>query len=218
MRSRAAFERLRFVVLVAAGTLLAHDAVFASASGIAGMRDGAYIAAVHAYWPAFTGLVLLAATVVLGWTVAGIARLSRRLRAHPIAARADGAYLPELRRLWPRLFLATALAFLVQENVEHILAGEPAPGLFALSAPGYPLALPIIALVTGLLAAVGGWLRWRHQLLVHRLRAAGAWHRRRGTAGSGVAARWRLVGALAARGRFIGRPDAGRAPPATVSA
>lgn len=215
--TRPVFERVRFALLVAVGALLAHDAVFAAQYGLGRTRDDALAATAHAYWPAFAVLTLLAAAVGTGWAIAGLARLSRRLRGLPAVEAAAGGYVREVVRLWPRLFLAGSLAFLVQENVEHLAVGNPAPGLYALSAPGYPLALPIIAAVTGLLAAAGGWLRWRRETLVLRLRAARmSWLRRVVRIGT-TTRKWRLVAALVALGRILARTDAGRAPPVAAS-
>ncbi len=212
------FERARFALLVAIGSLLAHDAVFAAQYGLGRAHEDALGATAHAYWPAFTALTLLAAAVGAGWTIAGLARLSRRLRGLPAVETEAAGYVREVVRLWPRLFVAGSLAFLAQENVEHLAAGEAAPGLYALSAPGYPLALPIIAAVTGLLAAAGGWLRWRHETLVRRLRAARMTWLRRVVRIGATTQRWRLVAALVAFGRILARTDAGRAPPALTCA
>jgi hypothetical protein len=45
-----------------------------------------------------------------------------------------------------------ALAFLVQENLEHVMSHGHAPGIGALFGTEYPLALPVIAFVSGLAA------------------------------------------------------------------
>jgi hypothetical protein len=217
-RTRSVIERLRFVLLVAVGSLLAHDSIFAAQYGLGRARDDALAATAHSYWPAFTALTLLVAAVGAGWAVAGLARLSRLLRGFPAVAASPGGYGREVLRLWPRLFITVTLVFLVQENVEHVASGQAAPGLFALSAPGYPLAIPVLVVVCGLLAAVGGWLRRHHEILVLRLRAARMQWRRATGRITATAQRWRLVAALVAHGRILTRTDAGRAPPAPLRA
>jgi hypothetical protein len=216
VRSRPAFERLRFGLLVAVGVLLAHDAVFAAQFGLGSARAEALAATAHEYWPVFTVLTLLAAVVGTGWAAGAFMRLRRLAAGLPAAAPvpAESGYAREVARLWARLFPVVVLVFAVQENVEHLLAGAPAPGLYALSAPGYPLAIPVLAGVTGLLAAVGGWLRYRRRALLHRLCAArSAWQRAVARA-TALTRRWGLVAALVVHGRILTRLDAGRAPPA----
>lgn len=222
IRSRPAFERLRFGMLVTVGVLLAHDAVFAAQFGLGAAREEALAATVHDYWPVFTALALLAAVVGTGWAIGGFLRLRRLVGGLPATTSApdptDRGYAREVIGLWSRLFPVVVLVFLAQENIEHVLAGAPAPGLYALSAPGYPLAIPVLAGVTALLTAVGGWLRWRRQALLRRLRTARtAWLRAVARAAAATR-RWRLVAALVVHGRILTRLDAGRAPPAPARA
>jgi hypothetical protein len=47
-----------------------------------------------------------------------------------------------------------ATGFLVQENVEHLIGHGHAPGLGVLMGPEYPLALPVIGLITAIAALV----------------------------------------------------------------
>lgn len=217
MTNRQRRGSVRFLVLVVMGVLIAHDAIYAAQHGLGSARDDALAAIAHQYWTGFAALTILGVAVATAAAVAGLMRLSRALRglaAVPSAVGATG-YGSELVHLWPRLFLAVTLAFLLQENAEHLAAGQPPPGLWALSGPHYPLAIPVLAVVTGLLAAAGAWFRWRGDVLAGRLhaaRAAAAFGRlapRRAPAG-----RWGLVAALVAHRWILLRLDAGRAPPA----
>ncbi len=207
--------RLRFAALVGVGTVLAHDAVFAAQHGLGDERDAALAVAAHEYWLAWALLVLLVGFVGLIAAVAALARLHRALRnlpRHP-PARGTPGYAGELLRLWPRLFIAVTLTFALQENVEHVAAGQGLPGLGVLSWPAYPLALPVLGAVTLLLAAAGAWFRWRITVLEGRLAAARSAARRRLVPAVGPAARWGLVAAAITHARFLVRLDAGRAPP-----
>jgi hypothetical protein len=127
-------------------------------------------------------------------------------------------YLREVARLWPRLLLVVACAFLLQENAEHLAAGHGLPGLWALSAPGYPLAIPVLVVVTGLLAAVGGWLQWHRETLIRRLRASQSALARRRHLSRVPHRRWALVAAMVAHRWMLLRLDAERAPPVLAAA
>jgi len=213
-------RRLRFAALVVVGVLLVHDAVFAAQYGLGERRDAVLAATTHDYWPVFTALALLVGGLGLAAAATVLLRLHRALRRLPPVPRPAGTpgYAGELLRIWPRLFLAVTLAFALQENVEHLAAGRGLPGLWALSWPEYPLALPVIAAVTFLLAAAGAWLRWRTDVLAGRLAAARAVAPRRVDLRLAPAARWRLVAATLAHARILARRDAGRAPPARAGA
>ena len=218
LRHRAA---IRVPVLVLFGVLIAHDATYALQYGLGAANDDAIAASAHQYWAGFSALAVLCAAVTLAAAVAGILRLRRALRGLPEAGPSRVPhYAAEARRLWPRLFVVVTLAFLAQENVEHIAAGLPAPGLWAIAAPHYTFAIPVIAVSTALLAAVGAWLRWHRDVLVQRLvaaRAAAAAFRRL-AAHRTPARRWGLVAALVAHRWILLRQDAGRAPPVPVAA
>lgn len=211
---------LRFLALAALGVLVAHDAIFAAQYGLGRDLDAALGATAHGYWPAFMAVTLLAVVVGAGAAIAGLVRLRRLVRGLPAAPPADGRprYLREVAGLWPRLLLVVAAAFLAQENVEHLVAGRALPGLWALSAPGYPLAIPVLVGVTGLLAAVGGWLRWHRETLVRLLGAARTAALRRRNRATVPHGRWALVAALVAHHWILLRLDAGRAPPAPAAA
>lgn len=213
-------RRLRFVALVVVGALIAHDAVFAAQYGFGDRRDAALAATAHDYWPVFAGLAMLVGGLGLAAAASVLLHLHRALRRLPASRPPAGTpgYAGELLRLWPRLFLAVTLVFTLQENVEHLAAGRGLPGLWVLSWPEYPLALPVIAAVSLLLAAAGAWLRWRTEVLAGRLAAARAAARRSAMVRLTPATRWRLVAAIVAHARILARPDAGRAPPARAGA
>ena len=220
-RARPHGGAIRFTALVGVGVLTAHDVIYAGQAAL-GSSDLAFADAAHRYWTTFVVLALLAGGLALAATLTGILRLGRALRhlppAHEPRRLPVASFTGELVRLWPRLLGTVGLAFLVQENVEHAAAGRSLPGLWVLSGPEYPLAIPVLVLVTGLLAAVGAWFRHRRDVLVGRLRAARAALALRTRAGHAPAVRWRLVGALVALSRILARTNAGRAPPRGAAA
>ncbi len=213
-RVRRRHGALRFGVLAALGVLLAHDVV-STAGAVLGTTDAHFATAGHRYFATFAILVLLTTGAAASAGLAALVRLARTLRGLPMpgsVAHGPG-YGVELPRLWPRLFLVVTLVYALQENVEHVAAGGPMPGLSVLSAPASPLAIPALVAVTGLLAAVGAWFRHRAAVLVRRLRAARLAlvlrHARRGA----PAPRWHDGGWPFAPRLLLARPDAERAPP-----
>jgi hypothetical protein len=171
---RGLVGRLRAVSFwVAAGIalLIAHDLVALIQIGPGAKLAEALRTAGHAYWPAASTALILVAVGVVGWWTVRLARLQRRARA------VDGPSLPaqpfawrgRFVRLWPRLFLVVAASFVVQENVEHLFAHEHLPGVGALVGPLYPLALPVIAAITGVAAALVALIRQHEAGLILRI-------------------------------------------------
>ncbi|MEA2652468.1 MAG: hypothetical protein QOI85_2189, partial [Chloroflexota bacterium] len=74
--------------------------------------------------------------------------------------------------IWLRLFAVVALGFVLQENVEHIISHGHAIGLGALLGPEYPLAIPVIGLVTALAALVATTVRRTEGALLAIISAA----------------------------------------------
>ena len=65
-----------------------------------------------------------------------------------------------------------ALGFVLQENVEHIISHGHAIGLGALLGPEYPLALPVIGLVTAVAGFVAAAVRRTEGALLAIISAA----------------------------------------------
>jgi hypothetical protein len=118
-----------------------------------------------------------------------------------------GAFAAHLGRLWLGLAPGTALLFVVQENVEHLAAGNELPGLGVLAHHGTPFAATVIGAVTLGVALVCALYRWRRDILVARITGSrGPWRH-----AAAVLPRPPLVvrvASLALRGSI-----AGRAPP-----
>lgn len=215
-RSIGLHGSLRFAALAVLGVLLAHDATFA-ADAAAGANDAQFAVLGHRYWASFTALAVLAAALLAATALTALARLSRAVSGCqvPTPATTGPSYRTELFRLWPRLLVVVTAAFVLQENVEHLATGLPLPGLWVLSAPGYPFAIPALLLVTGLLAALGAWFRRREAALLERLCAACAAIALRHPMAAPL--RRPDMGWLSAYRLLLARPDAGRAPPAASS-
>lgn len=150
-------QHIAFWALAGAVLLVSHDAVFLAQLGPGEPLASALRQASHEYWGtaslAIGAIGLLAALAV----ILRILRLHRRaseLGARPVRVARPG-YLRRVARTWSALFAVVAFGFLVQENVEHAAGHGHLPGTGALFGPEYPLALPVIALITLVGALLG---------------------------------------------------------------
>ncbi|MGH2383059.1 MAG: hypothetical protein ACRDG7_17805 [Candidatus Limnocylindria bacterium] len=166
--------RLAFWALAGVALFLSHDAVFTVQVGPGESLTRVLREAGHDYW----GLASLALGIIgLTLAIGALARLLRlRQRAAEIGATPRPARWSRLPAVWLRLFAVVCIGFLVQENVEHALTHMHVPGLGALLGPEYPLALPVIALITALGAllatVVGGMERELLAAIADALRQA----------------------------------------------
>lgn len=148
---------LAFWALAGVALLVSHDAIFAVQMGPGESLTQAIREAGHEYWGlASLGLAAIGLALVIG----SIARLRHlRRRASEIGATPRSARWRNLPTVWLRLFAVVGIGFLVQENLEHSLTHMHLPGLGALLGPEYPLALPVIAFITGLAALLATLVR-----------------------------------------------------------
>jgi hypothetical protein len=159
MRIDRRLARIRgpFAFWAAAGValLVSHDAIFLIQIGPGQALVRALRAAGHEYWGAASlllgliGIAVLAATML---RLRGLRRQAAALHAAPVMG--SRRYAARGMAAWARLLAVVATGFLVQENIEHLIGHSHAPGLAALIGPEYPLALPVIALISGLAAVV----------------------------------------------------------------
>lgn len=140
---------IAFWALAGVALLVSHDAVFFVQYGPGEAVTRALRGAGHGYWTA-ASLALAAAGLIAGATVA--LRLHRlRGRARRLGATANVPPTGWWRRVlvaWARLFALVAIGFVLQESAEHVAMHGHAIGLGALHGPEYPLALPMLALVS----------------------------------------------------------------------
>lgn len=156
-----------FWAVVGVASLISHDAVFLAQVGPGNELARALREAGHEYW-AIASLAL--ATIGVAALVATLLRL-RSLRR---SAATIGAAPAELSRpytvrwlvTWARLLAVVAIGFAIQENIEHLIGHSHAPGLGALIGPEYPLALPVIALITGVAAFAAAMVGETEQALL----------------------------------------------------
>ena len=156
-----------FWALAGVALLISHDAVFLAQVGPGHDLARALREAGHEYW----GIVsLLLGTIGVATLAATLVRLrTLRRKAATLGAAPTARSQPYVARwlaTWARLLALVAIGFAVQENIEHLIGHSHAPGLGALIGSEYPLALPVIALITGLAALVAAGLSQAEQALV----------------------------------------------------
>jgi hypothetical protein len=231
------FRRLRFWAFAILGVVAGHDLVFQIEYGQLSGRAMAVTG--HTYWALFAVLALAASAVPIAAIARGLLRLERTLRGieRVASSPADGrwtanadsaaraertpsarAWAREFASLAPRLTLAIVIGFAIQENYEYVAAGHAAPGLWVLSWPLHPLALPILLATSLLLAAVGSWVRWRGAVLASRIAAARIRAALARVRPSAAPAAWGAIAALVAHRWILARRLAGRAPPVQLAA
>ncbi len=156
-----------FWAVVGVALLISHDAVFLAQVGPGNELARALREAGHEYW----GIASLALATI---GVAALAATLLRLRSLRRSAAALGAAPAERSRpyaarwlvTWARLLAVVAIGFAIQENIEHLIGHSHAPGLGALIGPEYPLALPVIALITGVAAFAAAMVGQTEQALL----------------------------------------------------
>jgi len=215
-RARRAGQ-LRLGVLTVVGLLTAHTATFAVQYGTGERFAQAMSASGHDTWWAPASLaVLVTGFVLLVQTVGGLAHLELQARRSAIAGSWDRSEQPSpwsaIGAIWRVLLPLVTVLFLVTENIEHLLSQGHLLGLEALGGPEYPLALPILAVVTLALSLLGALVRWRVSVLRARTMPI-AGRARRPIDADAAHRRWRTIGALAPWSWMSDRLDAGRAPP-----
>ena len=204
---------VRAVVTALASLVLAHNLIFIAGYG---SRFGAVMAHTghdHGWTVAAITSIALAASL--------LAVAMRRLRDLRETARWSGAVRlatePGLRafagmwfRWWLALTLATALLFVLQENMELARVGSRLPGLGILLSAAYPNAMAIIVAVALGISLVAALLGWSSSVLTARIEAVRAAPR----AHAAPALR-RCEPVDRRQGSILGRRLAGRAPPLT---
>ena len=206
-------DLLSLATLAFAALILGHHLVFLTAYG-------------PEYWtmlertghgPVWAVTVATAAILVGGLVVLAIRRLGslRRLARAVEEERAtvSDAGLPHLAaivlRLWCLLVIASLALFVLNENLERMAVGVPAPGLAILvGGLGHTSPILVFAAVAGAVALVAGLYRWRRDVLLARVRAARpTWGR------SSDAPLPRPVLSDRRPRSFVGSRIAGRSPP-----
>jgi hypothetical protein len=176
LQSRS-LDRLILLVLVLASLAVAHEMIYLAAHGSGEAYRVAMAEAGHdGYWSNFIIAVGVVSALLLAVGLAQLRRLARlSAEAGAGTVRVRDESLGHLARLvvpvWGRVAVLTTVVFLVQENVETAVIGQPVPGLDALAGQ-HAMALPLIVAVSFIVALTRALVRWRRDVLLARLRRA----------------------------------------------
>ena len=208
-KSPAVRNRLAFWALAGLALFVAHDAVFLAQIGPGQALVAELRTAGHGYWTS-ASLLLMAVAVIAGVSAWRRLRHLRRRASSLGAAPSRDRSLPQrYMSAWGRLAAIVAVAFAVQENIEHLIAHGHAPIAGVLIGPEYPLALPVIGVVTAIAAALVALFVRTQEELVAAIEAALRWRTR------APRLRTRPPQRLPSpAGSVLARRGAGRAPPA----
>lgn len=202
---------IAFWALAGLALLVSHDAVFLAQIGPGEALTAALRGAGHDYWGAASLLLVGIAGLVSALTLVRLARLRRHAAALGAIGRARPTRLARLLPIWGRLAAVVVVGFAIQENVEHFVAHGHAIGTGPLLGPEYPLALPVLGIVT-FVAALGAALLVASELaMVAAIVEALA--RRPRPAPVATRSAQRLAPPI---GSVIARFLAGRAPPSVL--
>ena len=176
MRLRALPTALRapiaFWALAGLALLLSHDAVFAAQMGPGEGLTRTLRTAGHEYWGAASVALAAIAVAVALSVVVRLLRLARRARALDTRSVERAGYAGRFLVAWARLFVVVAVGFAIQENLEHLGMHSHAIGAGALIGPEYPLALPVIGLITAIAASVAALVTGTEHALIAPIVAA----------------------------------------------
>jgi hypothetical protein len=173
MASRAA-SLLSTATMALVALVVAHNLVFLAGFGAAFGQalaqtghDQRWTSAVVTVLAGAVGCLAAAA-----WQLRHLSSVARRSGARSVGAPSGRSFVRRWLRLGLGLTAATAILFVLQENVEHLHLGEPLPGLSVLISGAYPNAVVILPVVAFAVALVGALFGWRFAILAARIRAA----------------------------------------------
>ena len=203
---------LTFLALAGVALLVSHDAIFLVQLGPGEGLVRVLRTAGHDYWGAATALLVATGLLVATATIVRLRSLRRHATALGTRAGRASGYGRRALRAWAVLLVVVAAGFFVQENVEHLLAHGHAIGLGALLSAEYPLALPVITVITGIAALVAALVSGAEQSLLAAIASAmKARHRPSRVQSPPAMSRPR-------RPSVLSRPGASRAPPVMFAA
>ena len=203
--------RIAFWALAGLALLVSHDAVFLAQIGPGERLTAVLRSAGHDYWGLASVLLVGIAGLVGVITLVRMARLRRAAAALDARGNARTTRLARLLPTWGRLVAVVVIGFAIQENLEHFIAHGHTIGAGALIGPEYPLALPVLGIVT-FVAALGATILMASELaLVSAIVAALA--RRPRPARIAARSPQRIAPPI---GSVLARFLAGRAPPSTL--
>lgn len=189
--------------------LSSHDLVYLVQIGPGAELARVLRGAAHDYWGAASAGLIALAAIVFAVTLLRLRQLRRA--AADLRTRPERSYPRRVAHTWARLLVVVAVGFVLQESAEHVISHGHAIGAGALLSAEYPLALPIIAVISGLASLVVALVADVERSLLAAIELALARLRPRRVA-------LRPAARAAHRSSVRSRPGASRAPPVVVFA
>ena len=149
---------MAFWALAGAALVVSHDFLFLVQLGPGEELVRTLRHAAHDYWGAASVALAVggaAAAIAFALRIARLRRRATSLGASTAPRRPRG-YVRRVTAQWVGLLTVVALGFLIQENLEHLRGHGHVLGVGALAGAEYPLAVPVIALITLAAALLGG--------------------------------------------------------------
>ena len=206
---------VRAIAMVLAALVLAHNVIF-----LAGYRahfQAAMTSMGHDHGWTIAALVSMALAGAL-FVVGSLRLLQLRRSARDAGARRlltepdRRAFVWRWLAWWFALTLATAVLFVLEENVEVARVYRTLPGVGVLASASYPYALAIIAVVALVVSLVAAILGWHAAVLIARIEAA------RSTVQGDTPPAFPAIEPIDRHaGSILGRRHAGRAPPTAAA-
>jgi uncharacterized oligopeptide transporter (OPT) family protein len=206
---------VRAIAMVLAALVLAHNVIF-----LAGYRahfETAMTSLGHDHGWTIAALVSMALAGSL--LVVGSLRLLQLRRSARDAGARRLLTEPDRRAFvwrwlvwWVALTLATAVLFVLEENLEVARVHRTVPGIGVLASAAYPSAVAIIAVVALVVSLVAAILGWHAAVLIARIEAV-----RSPVPGDTPPALPAIEPIDHHAGSILGRRHAGRAPPTAAA-
>jgi hypothetical protein len=206
---------VRAIAMVLAALVLAHNVIF-----LAGYRahfEAAMTGLGHDHGWTIAALVSMALAGSL--LVVGSLRLLQLRRSARDAGARRLLTEPDRRAFvwrwlvwWVALTLATAVLFVLEENLEVARVHRTVPGIGVLASAAYPSAVAIIAVVALVVSLVAAILGWHAAVLIARIEAV-----RSTVQGDTLPAFPAIEPIDRHAGSILGRRHAGRAPPTAAA-
>ena len=163
---------IAFWALAGLALLVSHDAVFLAQIGPGETLTAALRTAGHDYWGTASILLIVTTVLVGAATLIRLFRLTRHAASLGATPSIRTSRLARLMPTWARLAVIVIVGFALQENVEHAIAHGHLIGVRALLGPEYPLALPVLGIVSFVAALGAAVLVASERALVAAIRAA----------------------------------------------
>jgi hypothetical protein len=165
-RARRLRGPIAFWALAGVALLISHDAIFLLQFGPGESLTRALRAAGHDYWGLASAVLAVIGLTVAMAAAVRLGRLRREARRLSTERDVRVAIGRRISVAWGRLLAVVAIGFAIQESIEHLAMHGHAIGVGALIGPEYPLALPVLIVISLVAAVIATVVRGAEEALV----------------------------------------------------